>query len=609
MEITRFCRSHKYALMLAAIMLVVIAMKIDAVRSPIFPSWGHDEMAHTDLHLQATQQLKQGASWSELRGAASLRKPPLPYLVSALARQVLPGGLRVALAVNILFGLGLLLLIYYLGARLFAPPAGLFAVCAVVAMPLSPTLMDHLGNDTQVSFFTAAILAVAVRPRRLRAVRWWAVIGVLAGLGMLSKPTLPLYVAGPLVIGWALAAKGAWRSRSVVLWTRTAAGPVLAVLAALGLWWSLEPYLWDKSWDLVRVIAGGPNQDFAYFHTINGQTFWGDMNRFYGVFASFTVLAGTVAALFFVKDQRRAMLAAAYLPAFALLVVVTEAFSRLLYPVAYVPLIFAGGALCSLRRETLRTASLALLAVFFLALGVRLHLDQRVSSDIRFAAGNPVDAGRPVVGHLAEHPQASPRDVLYLNNCTYPDMAFHFYVLSALVEAPQVGRVRAFDATGQYATAWLNTGLAAGWRDVDTVLLCDEQSEDAEAADKVASARAMDGSPFSMVDKPLKMEGDENPAFRRPTADQARDGFVSNLDAPRLQALLTEAMAAPPAREADVDAAAAPEMVSRFSPVTRFALKFGTHRQYAVTLWQRERSAALPVKEGGASVDKPPPIH
>jgi len=39
----------------------------------------------------------------------------------------------------------------------------------------------------------------------------------------------------------------------------------------------------------------------------------------------------------------------------------------------------------------------------------------------------------------------------------------------------------------------------------------------------------MDGSPFSMVDKPLKMKGDENHVFRRPPADEARDGFVSNL--------------------------------------------------------------------------------
>ena len=73
------------------------------------------------------------------------------------------------------------------------------------------------------------------------------------------------------------------------------------------------------------------------------------------------------------------------------------------------------------------------------------------------------------------------------------------------------------------------------------------------------SARSMDGSPFSMVDKPLKMKGAENihklakaptapvgvsnndsagtsglspgiARFRRPPANEARDGFVSNLN-------------------------------------------------------------------------------
>jgi len=50
-----------------------------------------------------------------------------------------------------------------------------------------------------------------------------------------------------------------------------------------------------------------------------------------------------------------------------------------------------------------------------------------------------------------------------------------------------------------------------------------------EAVDKVSSPRSMDGSPFSIGDKPLKMKGDENDVFRRPPADEARDGFVSNM--------------------------------------------------------------------------------
>ena len=66
---------------------------------------------------------------------------------------------------------------------------------------------------------------------------------------------------------------------------------------------------------------------------------------------------------------------------------------------------------------------------------------------------------------------------------------------------------------------------------VERVDLTAPESDDAEAADNVAAPRSMDGSPFSMVAKPLKMKGDENHAFRRPRAEKARDGFVSNLDA------------------------------------------------------------------------------
>ena len=52
-----------------------------------------------------------------------------------------------------------------------------------------------------------------------------------------------------------------------------------------------------------------------------------------------------------------------------------------------------------------------------------------------------------------------------------------------------------------------------------------------------ASPRAMDGSPFSMVDQPLKMKGDENHAFRRPLAEKARDGFFS-IPAPLMRRVL-----------------------------------------------------------------------
>ena len=53
------------------------------------------------------------------------------------------------------------------------------------------------------------------------------------------------------------------------------------------------------------------------------------------------------------------------------------------------------------------------------------------------------------------------------------------------------------------------------------------EKKESGGAEEVASPRSMDGSPFSMVDEPSKMKGDENDAFRRPRAEKAREGFVS----------------------------------------------------------------------------------
>jgi urea transporter len=93
---------------------------------------------------------------------------------------------------------------------------------------------------------------------------------------------------------------------------------------------------------------------------------------YYGIPASIVVLIGFLRSFFYLKQTDMLSLGA-LLPAALLFLIVTEAFSRLLFPVVFIPALYGIALLRLLKRETLRRWLLVGLTVFFVILGWRVQ--------------------------------------------------------------------------------------------------------------------------------------------------------------------------------------------------------------------------------------------
>ena len=144
-------------------------------------------------------------------------KPPLFFwLVAAL--YVLTGSVRVAILMpGILAGLGVLLLVTDLGRRLWGPKTGILCGATLLAILQFPLQMKMGQIDGLLCFWTTLGLYGFARHLLLGPDwRWWAIGGVAAGLGVITKGVgmLPYLVFVPYLA----ALRGKWDVTSAGCW-------------------------------------------------------------------------------------------------------------------------------------------------------------------------------------------------------------------------------------------------------------------------------------------------------------------------------------------------------------------------------------------------------
>jgi 4-amino-4-deoxy-L-arabinose transferase-like glycosyltransferase len=171
-------------------------------------------------------------SWAAHLEAGYFSKPPLLTWVLAGVTGLLDDSPAVIKSISVFFYSGAALVIYALGARLYAPRTGAWAALTFQSLPIVGVLSLFTSTDAPLMLFWAATLYGFVRAADSDSARWWLFTGLMAGLGLLSK-----YTIGALAVGlvFALLAEPRWRGllRSPRLW--------LGVVAALLVW---SPNLW-----------------------------------------------------------------------------------------------------------------------------------------------------------------------------------------------------------------------------------------------------------------------------------------------------------------------------------------------------------------------------
>jgi 4-amino-4-deoxy-L-arabinose transferase-like glycosyltransferase len=137
--------------------------------------------------------------------------PPLTPYVGALGMFV--GGRTVAapiLTQNLIYVPLLALACYRIGRRAYGALAGCLAVAFALGAPLIAEQFHVFMLDAPLAALVAATVWLVLESERFARVPIAAAAGVVAGLGLMSKQTFPLYVGGFVLI--VLARGGGWRN-------------------------------------------------------------------------------------------------------------------------------------------------------------------------------------------------------------------------------------------------------------------------------------------------------------------------------------------------------------------------------------------------------------
>lgn len=199
-----------------------------------------DDAHHRRLALEYERLLLETAGAPGLLDritACEVAYPPLSHLVAAACHSLLPSG-RDWIGLAGCFWLALLLLgAYGLAERLGGRGSGPAAAVLLASFPIVYIQTRYSMLELPVAALAALATLLLVRSGGLQRSAEAAGFGIVAGLGMLTKFTFPIFVASPLAMAaWtAVRARGHRRTRTL----RFAGNLALAGLVALAIssWW------------------------------------------------------------------------------------------------------------------------------------------------------------------------------------------------------------------------------------------------------------------------------------------------------------------------------------------------------------------------------------
>jgi 4-amino-4-deoxy-L-arabinose transferase-like glycosyltransferase len=196
-------RGHRWALAglligLAAVMVVWLG----ADRRP--PEWDHAN--HLERAVSCHRSLAAaGGGWLGEIIAQSSFYPPIVTCAAGLLYFALPIVPLTAQAVMWVFLVMGALALYGLGRRLIDADAGLLAAFLFATAPFVVFSLLNFQLDLPLAAMVALALYTLARTEELALRRWALALGVVLGLGMLTKPPFAAYLSGPLL--WT-----AWRA-------------------------------------------------------------------------------------------------------------------------------------------------------------------------------------------------------------------------------------------------------------------------------------------------------------------------------------------------------------------------------------------------------------
>ena len=181
---------------LAAIMVVWLGID----RRP--PEWDHAN--HLERAVACHRSLAEsGDGWLQEIISESSFYPPIVTCAAGLLYFALPVVPLTAQAVIWAFLVLGTLAVFGLGRRLLGAGAGLLAAFLFATAPFVVFMLLHFQLDLPLAAMVALALYMLVRTEDLSIRRWAFGLGLVLGLGMLTKPPFAAYLSGPLLwVAW-----------------------------------------------------------------------------------------------------------------------------------------------------------------------------------------------------------------------------------------------------------------------------------------------------------------------------------------------------------------------------------------------------------------------
>lgn len=220
------------ALAVAALWLVIAALASTWVlvdRRP--PEWDHANHLERAVDCYRSLRIVTDSGPREILESSSFY-PPVVTCAAGLLYFALPIAPLTAQLVMMAFLALALAALHGLGRRLADAQTGLWAAFVFATAPFVVFSLTNFQLDLPLAAMVALALYALVRSESFADARWSLALGVVFGLGMLTKPPFAIYVAPPVLWGLWRALRSPDRRRRLA-W----AGTALALGALVALPW------------------------------------------------------------------------------------------------------------------------------------------------------------------------------------------------------------------------------------------------------------------------------------------------------------------------------------------------------------------------------------
>jgi len=184
---------RKWLMLLLLVLAVVTGIWVSVDRRPA--EWDHAN--HLERALRCHRNLAAGRLGAELEDSAFY--PPLATCAAGLLYFVLPVAPLTSQGVMVAFLAVALAAVFGIGRELWDDGAGLLAAFLLGTAPFVVFCLTNFQLDLPLAAMVAATLWALLHTDGFRKPVWSAGLGILLGLGMLTKPTFVVYIGAPLL--------------------------------------------------------------------------------------------------------------------------------------------------------------------------------------------------------------------------------------------------------------------------------------------------------------------------------------------------------------------------------------------------------------------------